>query len=256
MIFATDLDSTMIFSHRLVENLNDNLSSSVHCVEIYNDRSITYMTTTAIERLKFLMDRIHVIPVTTRSIAQLNRVKIFMNTEYAIADNGGVILHNGVIDSKWEKHIHNILDMYDLGMVLDIFYQLPDLTLKPKVVDNCFVFTKTDNVELCKQVLKNKLDTKMWQLSFQGKKVYAIPQGITKGLALQHICQNLISNSSPVIASGDSNLDLSMLQYADYGIIPADCCLAELKEANEFIKVGTGIYSAEEILGFVMGKLG
>ena len=172
MVFATDLDGTMIFSHRLLDNLENKSKASIHCVEIYNDKPITFMTDTAIKKLEFLISRIHVIPVTTRSVVQLQRVKLFTKTEYAIADNGGVILHNGVIDTEWETHINTILEMYDLQTALKVFNELPDLSLKPKIVDNCFVFTKSNNIELCKKILPYKIDTKKWQISFQNQSIY------------------------------------------------------------------------------------
>lgn len=248
LIFATDLDGTMIYSHRVVVGFEDTL----HCVEYYDGKPITYMTFPAVQKLEYLLDRIHVIPATTRSISQLKRVEFFSTTKFAIADNGGAILHNGIIDKKWQSHILDILDMYNFEKVLEIFYKLPTLISKPTIVDNCFVFVKAENTMLCKQILEYQLDAKIWQLSFQGKKIYAIPKEISKGNALRYICENLISNFSYVIASGDSHLDISMLEYSDYALIPSDCILASLNKDKKFINVGSGIYSAEQILEFVI----
>lgn len=246
MIFATDLDNTMIFSHRRVTGLEDKL----YCVEYYNGKPITYMTHSAIKMLKSLINKIFVIPVTTRSIIELERIEFFSNTEYAIADNGGVILHNGIVYSEWDNYIQNILKKYDLGYTFKIFSNLPNLILPPKIVDEKFVFAKSDNINSCIEYLKCKLDTKMWQILFHGQKIYAIPMEITKGNALKFISENLISNNQPIISAGDSILDLSMLDYSNYSLIPGDSNLSTLNR-SKFIKTGLGIYSADETLKFV-----
>lgn len=246
MIFATDLDNTMIFSHERVVGLENKL----YCVEYYNGNPISYMTHSAIQMLKILINKISVIPVTTRSILQFKRIEIFSTTEYAIADNGGVILHNGIIHSEWNNYIQNILMNYDLNGTFEIFNSLPSLISPPRIVDGKFVFAKSDNIDLCKEYLKCKLDTKIWQVSFQGKKIYAIPIDITKGNALKYIRENLIYDNQLIVSAGDSNLDLSMLDYSNYSIIPKDSNLSACN-LNRFIETGTGIYSADAILNLV-----
>ena len=246
MILATDLDNTMIFSHRLIGSLED----TVHCVEFYQGRPITYMTNTTIEKLQMLMQQLLIIPVTTRSIDQFNRVEFWSKMPYAIIDNGGSILRNGIPISEWENHIQEVLTSYDLQEVYRLFCQLPNLVSAPKVVDNKFIFAKSNEVEACKQILCKKLNTKIWQISFQGTKIYAIPQGITKGIALRYLCENILSCHLPVIAAGDSNLDVSMLEYASYGIIPSDCSLCTISD-KDWIRTGLGIYCADAILDMV-----
>lgn len=246
MIFATDLDNTMIFSHRLIKGDKE----KVRCVEYYNGKPITYMTHTSIEKLKNLMKKIHVIPITTRSISQFERIELFSSTMYAVVDNGGTILQNGSVQVEWEKYIDSILSKYNFEYALKVFSNIPNLILQPKIVDGKFLFAKSDDIDLCKKFLENELDTKRWKLSFQRAKVYAIPMEITKGNALKFINEKLINDKQSVISAGDSDLDLSMLEYADYSIIPRDCNLCTL-ESEKFIEIGTGIYTSDEILDFV-----
>lgn len=246
MIFATDLDNTMIFSHRRVVGLEKQL----YCVEYYNGKPITYMTYSAIKMLKILISKMLVIPVTTRSISQFKRIEFFSTTEYAIVDNGGVILHNGKKDSTWDNYINTILQKYNLKETYEVFCSLPGLQSSPKIVDEKFVFAKSDDIDLCRKYLDCKLDTKIWQISYQGKKVYAIPIEITKGSALKYICESLIYDNQLIISAGDSNLDLSMLYYSNYSIIPRDCSLSNFNN-NKFFKTGVGIYCADNILNLV-----
>ncbi|MBE5812936.1 MAG: hypothetical protein E7314_04705 [Clostridiales bacterium] len=243
MIFATDLDNTMIFSHRLIHGAE----SQVQCVEYYNGKPLTYMTHTSIAKLNSITQKINVIPITTRSIAQFHRIEIFSKLPIVVVDNGGTIFQKGVAHKDWENHISGILKNYNFDDVLKIFSTLPGLTLSPRLVDGKFVFAKSDETDLCKQILQSKLNTKIWQISFQGKKIYAIPTDISKGNALKFINEQLLNNNDPVISAGDSNLDLSMLEYSDYSIVPCDCSLSSPK----FIRLGNGIQTSDEILDFV-----
>ena len=74
---------------------------------------------------------------------------------------------------------------------------------------------------------------------------------ITKGNALRFICENLIPNNQPIVSAGDSNLDMSMLDYSNYSIIPSDSSLSALN-INGYIKTGEGIYAADAILKLVI----
>ena len=245
MIFATDLDNTMIYSYRRVVGLEDTLC----CVEYYNGKPLTYMTYTSIDMLNFLLSKIYVIPTTSRSKAQFERIEIFKSTEYAIVDNGGTILYKGVTIPDWTNHINRILENYDLENVLEIFKNLPGLVSTPRIVDKMFLFAKSEETRLCEDYLKFKLDTK-WKIDVQGQKVYAIPMEITKGNALKFICENLVADNQPIISAGDSNLDMSMLDYSDYSYIPSDSKLSAL--GNKYIKTGSGIYATDLILKSVI----
>ncbi len=245
MIFATDLDNTMIFSHRRVLGLEDTLC----CVEYYNGKPLTYMTPAAIEMLNFLLSKIYVIPTTSRSISQFKRVEIFGSTEYAIVDNGGTILYKGEPLHDWSNYINKVLESYDLESVFEIFQNLPGLVSTPRIVDQKFLFAKSETTKSCEDFLRIKLDTK-WKVSIQGQKVYAIPMEITKGNALKFICENLVADNQLIISAGDSNLDMSMLDYSNYSFIQSDSNLSA--QVNKYIKTGIGIYAADAILKSVI----
>lgn len=250
MIFATDLDNTMIFSNRRILGLE----KEVQCVEFLEGRPITYMTHSCLAKLAQLIRGITVIPVTTRSLKQFQRIQIFCELPLAVVDNGGTILQNGKPHVGWENHIKRILEKYDLNHVLEIFSTLPSLSSSPRIVDGKYIFAKSDEPDLCKQILERSLDTKYWKISVQKKKIYAIPAEITKGNALRYICNHIISGNHLVISSGDSNLDISMLDFSDYSLIPSDCDLA-LSEHTNFIKTGSGIYTSDAILDFVISHI-
>lgn len=242
MIFATDLDNTMIYSHKLIQE-ND---SKFTCVEYYHDKPITYMTNTSIEKLKLLMEKTIVIPVTTRSIEQFNRISFFKNCKYSIVANGGIILIDGKPDLEYLEIRNQWLKSYDFKQPIDIISRLPQLELQPRFVDESFVFAKVKNPEQSKEILKEKLDTKIWQIHSIGNKIYVIPDIINKGCALKYLVEGILKRSDHVIAAGDSLLDIPMLKYSNYPVVPFECEL--LKQNLNVFKVGENIFSADDIL--------
>ena len=99
MIFASDLDRTLIYSNRLLTK--NHLPVPIRNVEVYNGREISYMTEKAIALLRELADEMMFIPVTTRTVEQYHRIALFreeIRPTYAITCNGGVVLNNGNVD--------------------------------------------------------------------------------------------------------------------------------------------------------------
>ena len=109
MIFATDLDKTMIFNKKYV---NESIIDKVQLVETINQSPVSYMSKSAITKLKELNKKIQIIPTTTRSLEEFYNVKTFEFCKYAIVSNGGIILENNKIMQEWEEHINNILKDY------------------------------------------------------------------------------------------------------------------------------------------------
>ena len=76
MMFASDLDGTLIYSKRRFGE--ETLNVSVRNVEVYNGREISFMTEKAIALLRELSDEMMFVPVTTRTVEQYNRSRYFM----------------------------------------------------------------------------------------------------------------------------------------------------------------------------------
>jgi hypothetical protein len=60
-------------------------------------------------------------------------------------------------------------------------------------------------------------DTRGWQVSLQGRKLYFVPQALTKSAAVAEIARR--TDAGPVLAAGDSLLDADLLEAADRGIV-------------------------------------
>ena len=255
MIFATDLDRTMIYSKRFLEKIN---SKDVTLVETLDGKEISYMSKQAIKKLELLIKEIQVIPVTTRSVKQFKRVKVFEQCEYAITSNGGIILHRGEILPEWEKVTQRLLESYEKSFkkIIQVLENQDFITKKPSLVDGKFVFTKTNNVQECKEFLELIIDPNIWNYTIQNQKVYVIPKKITKGFTLEYLCEKLL-NDYEVIAAGDSLMDLDMLEYAKCAIIPRHGELNPMytgKNQKTFV-VGEGMNAANDILTIVLESI-
>lgn len=245
MIFATDLDNTIVFSHRKLAADEPN----VCCVEYYKGQKISYMTLSALNKLTFISENVFLVPATTRSFSQFKRIEFLPETEFVIIDNGGTILRKGIVIQEWSEHINKILEDYDFSKALEAFYPMPTLISEPKVVDGKFLFAKVSDAKRSKEYLEKILDTKKWTISATGYKLYAFPAEITKGNALEYIHKKLLNKHQTVVSAGDSEMDISMLEYSDFGIVPFDCSISD---RQKFIKKGHGIYTADKILDYVI----
>ena len=247
MIFATDLDRTMIYSSKFLNQENEN---KVTLVEVLEGKNISYMSNYALKELEEINKKVFVVPVTTRSIRQFTRIETFKYCEYAITSNGGTILHKSKILEDWENHINKILENYKDKMqgVMDNLNKQNVIIRDCTLVDGKFIFTKTDNVEECEKTLEQIIDKSIWNFTIQGQKVYVIPKEITKSNAIQFLKERLKQNR--VIAAGDGKMDKDMLEIADIAILPkhGELFLKYKYNKEKLITVDDGIFSADEII--------
>lgn len=221
-IFATDLDRSLMFSSKFIEN-----NMSPICIETLEGKEISYM----LEESLSLLDKIKntrglgFIPVTTRSVEQYKRVSSIQDCEYAITTNGGVILHKGKKYDKWEKHIREVMKKY-----AEVFDTIPDIVAPfeyafekgMRCVDGVFYYVKmndnSEDIEKFLDFLDKTLDKKIWSYTLQGLKLYIIPNEISKENALKFLKKEL--NCKYLMACGDGKLDKDFLQIADKVFIP------------------------------------
>ncbi|WP_051286867.1 HAD family hydrolase [Paenibacillus taiwanensis] len=224
MLFASDLDQTLIFSHRSMGQVR--LDELVP-VERYEGRIISYMSHTSIERLRKLTNEVEFVPVTTRTVEQYRRIFYLADLcrpKYAITSNGGQLLVDGKPDEDWAQQIR--LTLRDCSEAAEVKARFDELAHPEWVVDTAFadelfyaIRIHRDKLPLTElesfRVLLNSLG---WKMSIQGRKLYLVPDGICKGRALSHVAQLL--GCSHLAAAGDSLLDESLLQAAHFAIAP------------------------------------
>ena len=258
LVFATDLDRTIIFSQRFLPGCKD-----VTLVERKQNESIAYMTGAARELLKKLARIITVVPVTTRNREEYDRISVLQEIDYkyCILNNGGRIYINGTEEPTWKEIIarktaalgktyDEILHAFfkEFGSAGLRRYKLSgDLLWVLSVKD----YFPADRLEYFRQHAQGY----GWNVAATGKKIYLLPLFINKLAAVVYLQTNYLEDG-PLVSAGDSILDRDMVTGADIGFIPRHGDIAGLKGSNVFTTVNQGMPAGEEILKKVMAMAG
>lgn len=224
MIFASDLDRTLIYSNNFLKYKP--VDATV--VEKHGDRNISHMTNRAVKLLKKINSKILFIPTTTRSLEKFRRIGIFqdyIHPKYSIVANGGIILKNDCIDLNWQriisgkmsnipspKEVLNKCKAFEGAEGFSSFRYCDDLFLY-----NVLKLESTDKRTIYE--LKALVNRMGYTLTQNGRKIYILPHLLNKWEPLKYIME--IEGEEHIICAGDSALDFPMLCNSTYGIIPS-----------------------------------
>lgn len=164
-----------------------------------------------------------IVPVTSRSIEQYLRIKIpGFSPRYAICDNGGNLLVDGVPDNAWAAWAASIAEKYraELKECRAMLESDSDRSFEIRLVDGLFLFTKSSNPERTLERLSSA-ETAL-DLYNTGAKIYAIPPEFDKGAAVRRLVEVLGRRGEKIVCAGDSVMDIPMLEIADISIFPDD----------------------------------
>lgn len=214
-IFASDLDNTLIYSYK------HDIGIQKRNVEKYQAREVSFITDKTYHLLKEVNQKTLFLPVTTRSIEQYKRIEFGIGKiKYALACNGGVLLVNGEKDLAWYNKSLEIVKpcLNELKKGISLLEDEPSRKFEIRFIENLFVFTKCENPEKTLEMLRKALDTNLVDTFNNGEKIYIIPKELNKGNALRRF-KDLIK-ADFVIACGDSEFDISMLEKSDLALIP------------------------------------
>ncbi|WP_129595849.1 HAD family hydrolase [Anaerophilus nitritogenes] len=253
MIFASDLDRTLIYSEKFIKGLS---KEKIEVVERKKEEPLSYMTKEAVKNLKKLHEKILFVPVTTRSIEQYRRIHLLnhMNIKYAITSNGGNILIDGLVDKEWNDFIKRTIKKECVSFK-DVFLKFKEIeskewVIKKRVADDLFIYYIVNKNYIPKELdsFIKWLEERSFRVSIQGRKMYFVPKCVSKGKALSYIKER--EGDKDVIAAGDSLLDIPMLKIADHSISPPHGEIYQIKEKIDFIDFTKqkGIFAGEEIL--------
>lgn len=213
MIFFTDLDGT------LIRSASKKRAGDI-VVEYKDGAEITCIPQNSLDMLAKLDN---VIPVTSRSIEQYKRIDIpGFKPKYALVDNGGNLLVDGVPDKAWSEWSNGIAEQYreELSDCRKLLENDPDRSFEVRLVDGLFLFTKSNSPE---STLKRLSEADVGLALYNtGVKVYAIPKEFDKGAAVQRLVNVLGRRGEKMICAGDSVMDISMLRCADIAVYPDD----------------------------------
>ena len=232
VLFVSDLDRTLIYSAKAME-LGDPVPDPV-CVERYRGRDISYISPVALDRLGQLARDNPFVPITTRTVAQYQRIDLAgVRIKHAITTNGGCLLVDGRRCRDWDDEVARRLSAsasYDeAAAALSGAFDRP-WVLKVRNAEDLFTYTVFDRSQAEPAWFEEleKIGRELgWSLSVQGRKAYVVPDSLTKESALAEVVRRV--GASRVVAAGDSLLDRGVLEYADEAIRPAH---GELHEAG------------------------
>jgi len=259
MIFASDLDQTLIYSVRSMGPDVD--PAQIVPVETVRGQAVSYMSVRALEKLQRLAARQTFIPVTTRTIEQYKRIELFheqLVPAYAITSNGGHVLLRGESDAEWARGVRaqTAKQSAAAAEIRSHFARIAhsDWVRGERFCDELFyaVVIQRDKMPLeAVQELAERARGLGWELSLQGRKLYLIPQHVNKADALRYVQARL--GEDEVAAAGDSLLDRCLLDAADYAIAPrhGELFRSFAGEGTYRFTSASGIAAAEDIADYV-----
>ncbi|MGK5112515.1 hypothetical protein [Geodermatophilus sp. CPCC 205506] len=265
-LVAVDLDRTLIYS---AGSAGDPAGlPPLRVVEHYDGAPLSRVTHSAWALLGQLMDRALVVPVTTRTEAQYRRVGLPAVPRYALCANGGALLVDGVRDPGWDGWAADVVARS--APLPEVLRLLTAVDGEPWVktvrsAEDLFVYLVARSRAAVPARWLADLTTATadagWTVSLQGRKVYAVPAGLTKAGALLRLRDQVADGAgSPVrlLCAGDSLLDAPMLAAADAAIRPAHGELHEQgwSAAGVEVTAASGVRAGEEILRWLLAEAG
>ena len=209
-LFFTDLDSTMIFSHRHPHD------ADCVWVEELNGKQQSFMTRKSF-RFFQMQNRFRIVPLTTRSFQQFSRLRCLTDTmgwQDALICNGAVRLCGEQEDLQWRSDSENLAAPH-LQQLLSLKRAAANLCGTDAIVSAepfLFYVKAADRVAEVTDLLLPLADPKQIIIFHDARKVYCIPQTLSKGAAAMRYAK--LFADQPFWAAGDGELDIPMLNAA------------------------------------------
>ena len=209
MILASDLDRTLIYSKRFLQQYPT--TAPLVLVENYQGEPLSYMSEASLAQVRWLIEHDAFVPVTTRTTAQYERIfgLTALQPRYAITTNGAEILHNGVKDERWAQHVASKRNP-NYAKMHAYMTQLAGVERHYDVVHFMYAITTALAPPEAVQVAQELGFT----MSQQGRKLYFVPSHLTKWQAVDYVAEQL--GTKQIFAAGDSLLDVPMLEGAQH----------------------------------------
>lgn len=263
LLAATDLDRTLIYSRAAWQipgiEANAPAPDDLVCVEMLDGAPLSYLTRRAGDLLRELRAEALLVPVTTRTEQQFGRIALPGGpSQYAITTNGARLLVDGVADVDWSAAV---ADRVASGcaplseVAAKLAAQSPDWMLRVRDAQQAFCYAIIDRAVAppdALDALRIWCGQRGWTVSVQGRKLYCVPDPLTKTAAVQEVARR--TGSALIAAAGDSLLDAGMLVAADLAIRPAH---GELHAAGWTcdglaIAATAGVIGGEQIVAWLL----
>jgi hydroxymethylpyrimidine pyrophosphatase-like HAD family hydrolase len=255
-MFATDLDRTLIYSNRALEELGLPDKIQLSAAEMKDGQPAAYMTTRSLSLLRELAGEALVVPVTTRTYEQYKRVGIFgkdIPISYAVTSNGAQIFHEGKPLQEWAELVYKRLkeECANLKEIADFAEGFRFPGVFKKAGESFFYYILQERISLEE---KKKLDEDVrrlgWRISLQGRKLYFMPIPVCKGEAVKFISQR--EGAEKLAGAGDSILDYDFLKVCQHAFVPdhGELSLEAPQDFSFRLSENRGILAGEEILSW------
>jgi hypothetical protein len=264
ILLATDLDRTMIWSKAAFDLPTGARGPRLVDVETYAGRKHSFVTERAGSMLAVMNRDGALVPVTTRTVAQYERVRLpGPAPQYAVCLNGGRLLVDGVEDRDFTARVARRLTA-----------AAPFADVRARLAEVCapageFVkFLREADGTFCYVVLlepyappdwlaevREIAHAAAWKVSVQGRKVYCVPEPLTKAHAIGVVRERLALTR--LYAAGDSLLDTDLLEAAEEGLMPRGSELDRSGWRRAHVKVtsSTGVMAGEEVATWLHAAL-
>jgi hydroxymethylpyrimidine pyrophosphatase-like HAD family hydrolase len=259
---ATDLDGTVLFSDRA---MGDTRPTQVSPVDVVGDRIYAYMTPPVLAAWARLAATGVLVPATTRSVAQYERLRLpGPPPRYAVVCNGGRLLVDGESDPAWERAVRAAIAAEGAGYDqvrrrCEAWRDQHGIASLRTAEDFFLYFTAAARdawlVEFAAEVAA-WCGPLGWRASLQAYKLYLLPAVLDKAPAVAEAAARL--GARRVVAGGDSLLDARMLREADASIRPAhgELHVTGFSAPNCRTTVGRGADAGDEIMDWYGDQLG
>ena len=222
ILFATDLDNTLLFSHR-------HRQPGDRCAELWNGAEQGFFTPETVDLLPQAARQVRLLPITTRSIAQYQRIRWPAGAlpREALTANGAVLLRGGEIDRDWYDQSWELVRAHQ-GALRDLLGRISareDVT-SARIVENMYVYAACSDAAAAERCAAAWAQDAPFQMEVSGRKVYWFPPGIDKGTALRRAAGRY--RPERILCAGDSVIDVPMLRRADLAMIPDGTLLPAL----------------------------
>ena len=267
IVVVADLDRTLIYSAAALGLTGrDEDAPRLLCVEVYAGRPLSFVTERAADCLSRLAEARLLVPATTRTVAQLRRVRLpGPPAAYALCANGGRLLRDGVEDLDFTAAVAARLGsagapLPELRAELDRALAAVDpFVEKVREADGLFCYAVVDRQRLPSswvEELTGYAAERGWAVSVQGRKVYCVPAALSKAAAAEEVAT--LMGADRFVAAGDSVLDGELLEAADAAIRPAHGELHASGWARPHVTVtsSAGVLAGEEIAGWLARQAG
>jgi hypothetical protein len=257
VLVAVDLDQTVVFSRRSAGEAGPSV-----VVEHLDGEELSSMTVGAVAAYRDLAARHIVVPVTTRTVAQFQRIALPTPPPYAVCANGGVLLSAAGRDEDWAAWVASVVAAS--APLADVVSRLSAVQGQPwvrlvRTAEDLFAYLVAHSRELIPvdwlTGLAAELEPLGWGVSVQGRKVYAVPAGLSKASAVARLVDQLGATS--LLAAGDSLLDQPLLELAAASagaVRPRHGELEDLGWGGAHVTAASGARAGEELLGWLSDR--